>query len=249
MSAESGGVAAAGGNTRARWENLRRGTHVLPSLLSADFASLGSEIAKMSSAGAKILHLDVMDGHFVPNITFGPPVVAAIRGHTDLWLDAHLMVANPAAFLEPFARAGADSITIHAEAAADLSLCRDEADRLGVRLGIAIRPDSRVGETLAKRGELFDLILVMTVMPGFGGQAYLPGSRERIEEAAAFASISPRRPVVEVDGGIRPGTAAEAASAGADWLVAGNAIFRNSLPDETFRALQSEVETARPRRI
>lgn len=245
MSAESKSGGARFKTGEARWEALKRGSHVLPSLLSADFTNLGFEIERMTAAGAQILHLDVMDGHFVPNITFGPPVVAAIRSHTDLWLDAHLMVADPAAFLEPFARAGADSVTIHTEVAPDLVACRAEADRCGVRLGIAIRPDSTVGGTLAKQGDLFDLILVMTVMPGFGGQAYLPGSRDRIREAAALAALFPRRPVVEVDGGIRPGTAAEAAGAGAGWLVAGSAIFRNSLPDDAFRELQAEVERSR----
>ncbi len=148
---------------------------MLPSLLSADFANLEHEIERMAAAGARALHLDVMDGHFVPNITFGPPVVAAIRRHTDLWLDAHLMVTDPEAYLEAFAGAGADSITIHVETAADLPRCREEADRLGVRLGLAIRPDRGVEEALDRSGDLFDLILVMTVMPGFGGQAYVPG--------------------------------------------------------------------------
>jgi ribulose-phosphate 3-epimerase len=228
----------------AVWEELKRGIQVLPSLLSADFARIDDEIATMAEAGAKTLHLDVMDGHFVPNITFGPQFVAAVRRHTDLWLDAHLMVTDPEAFLEPFAKAGADSITIHAETAADLRRCREEADRLGIRLGIAIRPDRPVVETLERDGALFDIILIMTVMPGFGGQAYISGSRERIETAAAYAARSPRRPVLEVDGGIRPGTAGEAARAGARWFVAGNAIFANPFPKEAFRALQAEVETA-----
>jgi ribulose-phosphate 3-epimerase len=233
------------GDRLERWNELRRGKRVLPSLLSADFANLDHEIERMTSAGARALHLDVMDGHFVPNITFGPAVVAAIRRHTDMWLDAHLMVTDPEAYLDAFAGAGADSITIHVETAADLPRCREKADRLGVRLGLAIRPDRGVEEALDRSGDLFDLILVMTVMPGFGGQAYVPGSGERIEKAAAFATSSSRRPVVEVDGGIAPGTAADAARAGAEWFVVGNAIFRNSLPEIAFRTLQSEVEEAR----
>jgi ribulose-phosphate 3-epimerase len=244
MTHESGRAETMRVNRDARWERLKGAVHILPSLLSADFVRLDGEIATMTSAGAEVLHLDVMDGHFVPNITFGPPVVSAIRRSTNLWLDAHLMVTDPRAFLEPFATAGADSITIHAETGADLPRCREEADRLGVRLGIAIRPDTPVCETLERMGGLFDLILVMTVMPGFGGQAYIPGSRERIEEAADYGGRSPRRPVVEVDGGIRPGTAEDAARAGARWLVAGNAIFRNPSPDGAFRALQKAAESA-----
>jgi ribulose-phosphate 3-epimerase len=221
---------------QARWSGLRGEISVLPSLLSADFARLAEEISTMTTAGARILHLDVMDGHFVPNITFGPPVVAAIRRHTDLWLDAHLMIADPASFIEPFAKAGADSITIHAETGRSILKCREIADRCGVPLGIALRPGTRLDEILASIGEHFDLILIMTVEPGFGGQSYLPGSSERIRAAARFARSSPRRPVLEVDGGVRPGIAGEAVQAGAQWLVAGNAIFRNPLPIDAFRA-------------
>jgi ribulose-phosphate 3-epimerase len=221
----------------ALWARLREESLVAPSLLSADFASLASEIKSMEDAGAKVLHLDVMDGHFVPNITFGPPVVASIRRTTDLWLDAHLMVRDPLAFLEPFARAGADSLSIHVETGAETARCRAEADRLGVRLGIAIRPDSPLPQVLSEHGEHCDLVLVMSVVPGFGGQSFLEGSVQRLEEAAAYCQRSPRRPVLEVDGGINAATAVDAVRAGVRWLVAGNAIFRQSDPPGAFRRL------------
>ena len=225
----------------ALWTSLREQTLIAPSLLSADFTSLATEIKMMEDAGTRVLHLDVMDGHFVPNITFGPPVVASIRRTTDLWLDAHLMVCDPLAFLEPFAKAGADSITIHVEACVDMARCRAEADRLGLRLGIAIRPDSPIPMVLNEYGEFCDLILVMSVVPGFGGQSYLEGSTDRLLAAASYCRQAPRRPVLEVDGGITPATAADAARAGARWLVAGNAVFRQPDPARAFQALDGVV--------
>jgi len=229
------------GDAAESWDGLREKLLVAPSLLSADFARLAEEIATVERAGAQVLHLDVMDGHFVPNITFGPPLVATIRRQTDLWLDAHLMVSDPLRFLDPFARAGADSITIHAEALADPASFRAEADRLGIRLGLAIRPDTPIEAALRASGSYFDLILVMTVMPGFGGQAFLDGSSERIEAAADFCRSAPRRPVLEVDGGIAPETVGEAVRAGARWFVSGNAIFRSADAAAAFRDLQASL--------
>ena len=227
------------------WESLRDELLIAPSLLSADFARLADEIDLVERAGARVLHLDVMDGHFVPNITFGPPLVSAVRKSTDLWLDAHLMVRDPLFFLEPFARAGADGITVHVETGADPAALRAEADRLGVKLGLAIRPDSPIEETLERVGEDFDLVLVMTVMPGFGGQAYMDGSEERLAAAARYCSTAPRRPVLEVDGGIRPGTAESAARAGARWLVAGNSVYRAEQPGTAFQSLEIAARAAR----
>ncbi len=229
------------GPRAGRWDSIRGDILVAPSLLSADFACLGEEIARVEAAGARCLHLDVMDGRFVPNITFGPPLVAAVRGRTELWLDAHLMVADPAAWLEPFARSGADGVTIHAEAFPDIARCRVEADRLGIALGLAIRPDTPIEETLSRWGEAFDLVLVMTVMPGFGGQAYMDGADDRIAAAARYCRSAPRRPVLEVDGGIGRGIAGRAARAGARWFVAGSAIFRSGDAAGSFRALEGEV--------
>lgn len=224
-----------------RWAAARGFCGVLPSVLSADFTRLGDEVATVQRAGARILHLDVMDGHFVPNITFGPPLVAALRKATDLWLDAHLMIEEPLRYLPEFAKAGAESVTVHVETGADAAVLRSEADRLGIRLGLAIRPDTPIEPILREQGGLFDLILVMSVMPGFGGQGYLPGSSERIAQAAEAARALLRRPIIEVDGGIRPGTAREAARAGAEWLVAGHAVFRAPDPGAAFRDLQREI--------
>lgn len=231
-------------NREGRWDSVRSARGIAPSILSADFTRLGEEVGRMERAGARVLHLDVMDGHFVPNITFGPPLVASLRRITDLWLDAHLMIQDPLRYLPAFADAGAESITVHIEAGPDAAALRSEADRLGVRLGLAIRPDSPVEATLESSGEWFDLILIMSVMPGFGGQGYLPGSSERIARAAEMARTLPRRPLIEVDGGIRAGTAGEAARAGAEWLVAGHAVFRAPDPEAALRSLDAEIREA-----
>ncbi len=227
-----------------RWNDLGKRKLVAPSLLSADFGSLAEAIRMTRDAGAKVLHLDVMDGHFVPNITFGPPLVRAIRGLTDQWLDVHLMITDPLAFLAPFVKAGADSVTIHAETSPDAPRLRAEADRLGIALGLAIRPDTPIEAPLRSIGSLFDLILVMTVMPGFGGQSYMEGSEDRIASVASWQAGAPRSPVLEVDGGIRHGTAGKAARSGAGWFVVGSALFGSPDPPKTFRDLEIEITGA-----
>ena len=196
---------------------------IAPSILAADFARLGEEVRAVAAAGADWIHLDVMDGHFVPNISFGPEVVRAIRGATDKPFDVHLMIAPVDPYLEAFARAGADLISVHAEAGPHVHRSLQAIRALGKRAGIVVNPgtpESAVEPVL----DLVDLVLVMSVNPGFGGQAFIPGACEKIRRIRAM--IGDRDIDLEVDGGVTAETAGAVAAAGADVLVAGSAVFR-----------------------
>lgn len=197
--------------------------HIAPSLLSADFAALGEAVRAMEAAGADALHIDVMDGHFVPNITIGPSVLAALRGHTHLPLDVHLMITPADPFLEGFARAGADILTIHPESGPHLHRSLQTIKALGVRAGVALNPATPVC-VLDHVMEVADLILVMTVNPGFGGQAFIDLS-DKIRTIRQKITDSGRTIDLEVDGGITPYTARIVIKAGANMLVAGTAAF------------------------
>ncbi len=196
---------------------------IAPSILSADFSALGDEIRAIDAAGADYIHLDVMDGHFVPNLTFGPPVIKAVRGVTEKPFDVHLMIAPADNFLEAFAAAGADIITIHPEAGPHLHRSLQTIRKLGKKAGVALNPATHVS-VLDGVMDLVDLVLVMTVNPGFGGQAYIP-LEDKIAEVRRRIRHAGRHVDLEVDGGITSETAKMAIAAGADVLVAGTAVF------------------------
>jgi len=197
---------------------------IAPSILDADFARLAEEIAAIESAGVRMVHLDVMDGHFVPNITIGPPVIAKLRKCSGLVFDSHLMISEPAKYAERFAEAGADHITFHIEAAERSDKLIDRLHELGVTAGICLNPETPV-EAIEKIAPLCDMVLVMTVRPGFGGQKFMPEAAKKIARIREIVGPDIR---IEVDGGIDPQTTPIVVSYGADTLVVGKAIFSKS---------------------
>ncbi|MDH3241452.1 MAG: ribulose-phosphate 3-epimerase [Alphaproteobacteria bacterium] len=204
---------------------MSKPVRIAPSILAADFARLGEEIAAVTEAGADFIHVDVMDGHFVPNITIGPDVVGALRPATTLPFDVHLMIAPVDAFVPAFADAGADVITVHPEAGPHLHRTLQLIRSLGKKAGVALNPGTPV-EAIDNVIDDVDLILVMTVNPGFGGQAFIESQLQKIEAVRRRIDAAGRDIDLEVDGGINADTAGRAVAAGADLLVAGTATFR-----------------------
>ncbi len=203
---------------------------IAPSILSADFTRLAEEIRSIEESGADIVHLDIMDGHFVPNITFGPFIVKQIRDLTKLPLDAHLMIENPGQYLQAFRDAGSDWITVHVETERHLHRTLQQIKALGAKVGVSLNPHTGL-DWMASVADLMDLVLVMTVNPGFGAQKYIPAAGKKIADIAAFRKKHGLSFDISVDGGINTETAHEVVSLGADILVTGNAFFSLSSGD------------------
>jgi ribulose-phosphate 3-epimerase len=212
-----------------------------PSILSADFARLGEQVTEVARAGADYIHVDVMDGHFVPNITIGAPVVAAIRPVTSLPLDVHLMIEHPERYISEFVHAGADIITVHVEASPHLQSTIELIKKLGARAGVSINPPTPIGAAEEFLPHV-DLVLIMSVNPGFGGQSFIPATLLRIAKMRKILDDRGLSAELEVDGGINADNAPDIVKAGANVLVAGNSVFRAE--DGISRALQRLREAA-----
>lgn len=218
---------------------MKAGTlQIAPSLLSADFAALGAAIAVAERGGADLIHVDVMDGHFVPNITIGPPVVKALKRVARVPLDVHLMIEHPDRYVEAFVAAGAASVTVHAEAAVHLHRTIQLIKSLGAQAGVALNPATPVSALEQIAGDV-DYVLVMTVNPGFGGQTFIPRSESKVRAVRDLLDREGSRAPIEVDGGIDVHTAPGIVAAGADILVAGNAVFGASDPARAIRDLRA----------
>jgi len=216
---------------------------ILPSILSADFARLGEEIARVERAGVSMLHVDVMDGHFVPNLTLGPPVVKSIRKITKLTLDVHLMITDPDRYAPIFIEAGADQVSVHQETCPHLDRTLRMIQSEGALAGVVLNPSTPVS-TLEDVLDLVDFVLIMSVNPGFGGQAFLPHSLRKVGALRLLRQAGNRKFSIEIDGGMGPDTVAGAVRAGCDWIVAGSSIFHSEDPESAVKQMQQLAREA-----
>jgi ribulose-phosphate 3-epimerase len=218
---------------------------ILPSILAADFTRLGEQVAQVESAGARMLHVDVMDGHFVPNLTLGPPVVASLRKATDLILDVHLMIEDPDFFAPIFIEAGANQVLVHQEACRNLDRTLHMIREHGATAGVVINPATPVA-ALDEVLEIVDSVLVMSVNPGFGGQEFIPNSLKKVRQLAARRKERRLQFAIEIDGGVTLENVADAIHAGVDWVVAGTSIFHTVNPGTAFeRMRQAALDASR----
>ena len=222
---------------------MQQNIRIAPSILSADFAELGKEVKNIDAAGADYIHIDVMDGHFVPNISIGPGVVKALRPHSEKPFDVHLMVAPVDPYIVAFAEAGADIITVHAEAGPHTHRTIQSIKSLGKKAGLSLNPATPASAIDSLIDQL-DLILVMTVNPGFGGQAFIPSSLEKLRQARGLIDACGRDIRLQIDGGIKIDNIGAAAAAGADAFVAGTAIFGADNYAATISAMRNEIADA-----
>jgi ribulose-phosphate 3-epimerase len=216
---------------------------IVPSILSADFAHLADDIIKVERGGAKMLHVDIMDGHFVPNLTMGPPVVKSIRKTTSLPLDVHLMISDPDRFVPLFIAAGADHISVHYEAATHLDRVIRSIQSAGVRAGVVLNPATPVS-VLEDILYLVDHVLIMSVNPGFEAQQFIPNALNKIRRLHELRKERRLGFAIEIDGGVGESNVAEIVRSGCDWLVAGSAVFHSADPAATVRAMQQIAENA-----
>ncbi|MBI4442142.1 MAG: ribulose-phosphate 3-epimerase [Acidobacteria bacterium] len=221
---------------------------IFPSILSANMARLAEETEKVKAGGAKAIHVDVMDGHFVPNITIGPPVVSSLRSATDLLLDVHLMIEAPDRYIADFVRAGAAMVSVHQEAVVHLDRTLRLIRSSGAEAGVALNPATPV-ETLSVVLEAVDFVLVMSVNPGFGGQSFLPYTLYKVRQLERLRQERGLDYHIEVDGGLKPDNVAEVARAGADWIVAGSSVFHSPDPRQAVEQMRRLAQEATLSRI
>ncbi len=220
-------------------------TKVAPSILSADILHLEDEIERIEKAGADMIHIDIMDGHFVPNLTYGPKLVKSVRGITDLPLDVHLMIDNPQVFIERFATAGADNITVHSEVTTPIPQLFEIVKSFDVPFGVSIKPDTKL-DAIADYLDMIDILLVMTVYPGFGGQEFIESTIPTIAEASKLKRENGYKYEIEVDGGINDQTVKTAAANGATLIVAGDYIFKSGDYKKAIDSLRVSCGQGKP---